>query len=309
MKQDLCIRTIIGLTSILVLCCSASAIAQSNADPAAGDPASEQPPPPRIDYDSEPPYTVYERSWNRRFPQPYRQGFREENYPYGRPYYSRRYRSSYPPGRGYPEPNYYGFPPTEYFDDGYVDGFRDGRRFQDWQKQAEIGQASYLKAMRQGVAAFQAGDYGAASRQFILAARLNQGDPTARLRIAHALVALGHYDDAAPALRRALQLQPRLVYLPLDIRGEYGQRGDFLTHLAKLESSAQGADDDPDLWLLLGYYQFFSGRQTEAVGSLKRARTLAPDDSTTKLMHQAVYLSVPNQELPAQKSANPNPRT
>ncbi|MCH7812548.1 MAG: sulfatase-like hydrolase/transferase, partial [Planctomycetes bacterium] len=48
------------------------------------------------------------------------------------------------------------------------------------------------------------------------------------------MTALGQYAAAVPALRRALQLQPRLTYLPLDIRSEYGAQADFSAHLDAL---------------------------------------------------------------------------
>ncbi len=262
---------------------------------ASGGPPSADARHPRVDYDSEPPYTRYERYWNRRFPAPYRQPFRDRYYPFGRPYYPRRYGSmapfGYSPWAADPYP-FWGAG-TNVFDEGYIGGFHDGRRFQEWQQKAELGLGSYLKAMEQGGAAFRSGDYGAAARHFILAAKLNQGDPASRLHVVHALVALGHYEDAVPALRRALQLQPRLVYLPLDIRGEYGRPGDFPEHLSKLTAAADQDADDAGRCLLLGYYQFFSGSGAEAASSLARAVELAPTDSAARDLYQAARLSAP----------------
>ncbi len=257
--------------------------------------------PPRVDYDSEPPYTIYERAWNRRFAAPYRQQFRTEYYPYGRPYYPRRYGGLFPSGlsrRGaYPYAHWDAG--TEVFDDGYIGGFHDGRRFQQWQQKAELGLTSYVKAMEQGNVSFRNGQYGAAARHFILAAKLNQGDPASRLHVVHALVALGHYADAVPALRRALQLQPRLVYLPLDIRGDYGRPPEFAQHLANLAATAKEHPDDAGLWLLLGYYQFFSGAESKAAHSLGRAVELSPTDATARELHQAAKLSAPADRRPA----------
>lgn len=202
-----------------LLATAAIALGDPPAEPPSDRPKDAPPtaqPPPRIDYDSEPPYTRYERQWNRRFAAPYRQAFREEYYPFGRPYYSRRYSHGYGPAYPYRD---YG---QGVFDEGYVGGFHDGRRFQQWQTKAELGLNSYLQAMRSGVELFKVGDYGPAVRQFILACKLNQGDVASRLHAVHAMVAVGQYAAAAPTLRRALQLQPKLVYLPLDIRKEYG---------------------------------------------------------------------------------------
>ncbi|MHC4066036.1 MAG: hypothetical protein ACYSUI_16275 [Planctomycetota bacterium] len=264
--------------------------------PSQADPPAARPAPP-VDYDSEPPYTVYERQWNRRFAAPYRRPFRSEYYPFGRPYYPRRYGHSRPYdygyGQDYPHAVGYADYGTDVFDDGYGVGFHDGRRFQQWQTRAELGLNSYLKAMREGLARFQQGDYAAATRQFILAAKLNQGDAASRLRAVHAMTALGHYSAAVPALRRALQLQPKLVYLPLDIRSDYGPASDFDAHLKKLAESAHKVGDDAGLWLLLGYYEFFSDSAAEAVVSLTRAADLDPHDSAVDKLLEVARLSAP----------------
>jgi len=264
-------------------------------------------PAPRVDYDSEPPYTIYERQWNRRFPAPYRRFFRQEHYPFGRPYYPRRYSSWHPCDYGYtyPYPPGYGDYGTRVFDDGYGAGFHDGRRFQKWQTKAELGLNSYLRAMRQGAALFREGDYAAATRQFILAARLNQGDAASRLHAVHGMTALGQYSAAVPALRRALQLQPKLVYLPLDIRSEYGPKSDFEGHLKKLAEVTRRTGNDPGLWLLLGYYQFFSDRPAEAHSSLSRAAELDPDDSAVSKLLEVTRLSAPAEPTPEMKPVPP----
>ena len=278
----------------------------SNTSPAtaaerpAGAPAAA-----RVDYDSEPPYTFYERQWNRRFPAPYRRSFRREYYPFGRPYYPRRY-SHWPVYDGdYPYQSYYG---TDVFDDGYSTGFGDGRRFQQWQTKAELGLNSYLQAMKEGNSRFRAGDYASATRQFILAAKLNQGDAASRLHAVHAMTALGQYSAAVPALRRALQLQPKLIYLPLDIRSEYGPGADFEAHLEKLTEATRQVGDDAGFWLLLGYYQFFSSRPADALASLTRAAELDPHDPAARRFLEAARVSTPAEQTPEGKPPAPSPR-
>jgi hypothetical protein len=251
-----------------------------------------------VDYDSEPPYTRYERQWSRRFPAPYRRPFREEYYPYGRPYYPRRY------GYGYgPFDPHYG---AHIFDDGYISGFHDGRRFQQWQTKAELGLNSYLRSMRSGSELFRNGDYVAATRQFILACKLNQGDAASRLHAVHAMVAVGQYTAAVPALRRALQLQPKLVYLPLDIRKEYGAAADFDAHFQRLADAAHQADTDAALWLLLGYYQYFSERPGDAAASLTRAAELSPRDSAVLRLLEAAQLTIPVELSPKREPQRAN---
>jgi tetratricopeptide (TPR) repeat protein len=240
-----------------------------------------------FDYDWQPPYTWYERRWNERFPAPYRKPFRSEYYPYGRPYpanlhYGYPYHSRYP----YGDSRYYDYP----FDSGYQSGFYDGRRYQKWAARAERSAQSYLLAMQNGGEFFRNGDYSSAARQFTLACELNQGDAASRLRLVMALVALGEYEAAAPALRRAIQLQAKVVHLPLNVEQDYGAISDFDAHLKKLESAAQAQANNESLWLLLGYCQLFSSRASKAADTLSTAINLAPADNAALRLHEAARL-------------------
>ncbi|MCC7291122.1 MAG: hypothetical protein IT449_03555 [Phycisphaerales bacterium] len=125
------------------------------------------------------------------------------------------------------------------YERAYRQGVTDGRRFEQYEREAELGLKSYLDAMEAGQAAFASGNYGKASQLYILAARMSQGDPASRVCAGNSLIALGRYDEAAQILRRAFELQPKLAYLPLDIRGEYQVAGDFETHLAALQAAAE----------------------------------------------------------------------
>ncbi len=299
------------------------------ADPPAPPAPPAQPPPPPgpwaeppewLDYDSEPPYDFYERSWRHRMRQ-YRSSRFSRDYDFYAP--PGRYRAPYyrpwgSVGRpefdyGYAPPAYhYGYPPPyDYygdfggaaFDEGYYQGRRDGKEFAEWSFRYELGTRSYLKAMEAGVRAFQSGDYSLASRQFVLASQLNQGDSAARLHAAHALVALARFEEAARTVRRALQLQPKLVFLPLDIRGDYGRLSDFDEHTRKLRDAATQAGDNANLWFLLGYWDFFSGRADQAAESLQKADTLDSDNRTTLRLLDAVRLSTPAE--PASGPATP----
>ncbi|MBN1512283.1 MAG: hypothetical protein JXB13_09735 [Phycisphaerae bacterium] len=294
--------------------------------PPAGPPPTTGPwaePPESLDYDSEPPYDFYERSWRYRMRQ-YRGSRYSRDYDYYAP--SGRYRGPYyrpwgspvrphpdydyaPPAYRYaypPPDDYYRYPGDAAFDEGYYQGHRDGKEFAEWSFQYELGTRSYLKAMEAGVRAFQASDYSLASRQFVLAAQLNQGDAAARLHAAHALVALGRYDEAALSVRRALQLQPKLVFLPLDIRGDYGRIKDFDEHTRKLREAAAEKADKANLWFLLGYWDFFSGRADRAHLSLQKADTLDPENRTTLRMLDAVRLSTPAEPERAVQPAPPS---
>jgi tetratricopeptide (TPR) repeat protein len=254
-----------------------------------------------LDYDSERPYDFYERDWRyrmrtyrgQRFSRDFYRAWRRTPPPGAFGPYASDYYGPYG-GYGYGPPAAWGYAdPSSTFDEGYWQGERDGRRLAQWEQSVELGTASYLSGMRSGLAAFRQGDYATAVKQFILAANLNQGDAASRLHAAHAMVALGHYDEAAPSVRRAIQLQPQLVYLSIDIRADYGVQQDFDVHYAKLKAATEQQADHPDLWFLLGYYQFFSGRAQEAYSSLKKSDELAPGSRTTQRLLDAAKLSAP----------------
>lgn len=244
-----------------------------------------------IDYDSEPPYDYHERYW-RRVARDYKQarfryyGGSGGGWRYGRPGWS-HYGAPY----GYGAYGY-GYGPDE-FDYGYLEGRRDGRRFAEWERSYELGRRSYTDAMSDGLLAFRHGDYSTAARHFVRAARLNQGDPASRIHAAHALVAIGRYHRALPALRRAFQLQPKLAFLALDIRKDYGVKGDFDAQVKELEQAARRARTNPALWLLLGYYHFYSGREADALAALYESAELAPGDFMTEALLDAAETVAP----------------
>ena len=137
---------------------------------------------------------------------------------------------------------------------------------------------AYLESMSQGLAAFYAGDYSTSARLFMHAASINQGDAASRIHTTHALTALGRYDEAVKFLRRAVQLQPQFVMLPLDIRKDYGRSDDFEQHYARLLSAAKGSSAGSNTQVLLGYYQLFTNKAVEAAKTLRAAGKHRPGD-------------------------------
>jgi len=186
-------------------------------------------------------------------------------------------------------------------DEAYRHGVEDGRTVQRLETQADQGRSSYRRAMDDGYAAFTAGRYRWAARHFELAATLNQGDPSSRLCAAHALTALGHYDSAVRILRRAFDLEPRIVYLPVDIREAYGVRSDFEKHRESLRTAAEDQRESADLWLLLGYYYYFSDDVERASAALALAGTLRADDKLVSVLASAA--------LPSASAAGSAPRS
>ncbi|MGD2109465.1 MAG: tetratricopeptide repeat protein [Phycisphaerae bacterium] len=227
-------------------------------------------------------------------------GFPDADRPFGRPRYldrPYRHRRSYlrPDSRLRRDYRYYyddytyRFGPGRYgygYDDdlerAYRQGVSDGQNYERFDIQAERGLATYQGAMAEGHAQFEEGHYAAAARQFLLAATVNQGDPASRLCAAHAHFALGEFEPAVRLLHRAFELQPKFLYLPLDIRGAYGKPAGFDDHLRTLRKAAFTHEGDSGLWLLLGYCRFYSADLKGARVAIRHALDLAPDDELTR---------------------------
>lgn len=184
------------------------------------------------------------------------------------------------------------------YDRGYEDGFEEGYRAAQRSAVDDRRTTLYDAAVAQGTEHFKNGHYGAAARNFILAAKNDQGDPLSRLHAAHAMIALRHYEDAFLLLRRAFQLQPNMVYLPIDIREAYADRDEFQKHLDRLSKDAGADETNPRVWALLGYYRFFSDQQPAAFIALRRARELAPDDAFVAALLNAARISTPAPRAP-----------
>ncbi len=196
------------------------------------------------------------------------------------------------------------FAASEGYDRGFEDGFEEGYRAAQQAIKGNRLATLHDAAMTQATEHFRSGRYGAAARNFLLAAKSDQGDPLSRLNAAHAMAALQHYSDAFLLIRRAFQLQPNLVYVPIDIREAYTNQAEFKKHLDKLTLEANSTKDDAELWALLGYYRFFSEQQADALRALRRAAQLAPSDPFVAKLMNAARISTP-----ASQNPNATPRT
>jgi tetratricopeptide (TPR) repeat protein len=193
---------------------------------------------------------------------------------------------------------------TEAYDRGYEDGYRDGLAYAQRQAALDRGTSAFDTAFAEGMDRFRNRDYGAAVRHLMLAAKLNQDDPISRLHAAHASVALGHYDDAALLLRRAFQLQPALAYVSMDISRYYASRKEFRGQLDAIERKAVERPESAPVWAVLGYFRFFSNRQTEGFHAFRRANALAPRDRFVSTMLEVARVSVPAGESHAERRSN-----
>jgi hypothetical protein len=150
------------------------------------------------------------------------------------------------------------------------------------QRKALLLQANRV-AVVEGIEQMRAGDYRGAAIALTRAADLDQGDPLSRLYLAQARVALGHDTAAGDVLRRALELQPRMVPMRLDLQASYPAAGELerqVDALANRIMSKQRAT--PNEYVLLGFMEFQRGHYDAANAAFKHAARIRPRDPLIK---------------------------
>lgn len=163
----------------------------------------------------------------------------------------------------------------------YDERYDRERRFnrRDMQRRQARVLASHDKALHLGLEHLKAGDYAQAVVTLEMAAQLNHGDPACRIHLAQARLAQRHYDEAAQALRRALQLQPKLVYVTLNLASYYPEPREFDEHVQRLATHLRDQRGGGDTWFLLGYMEFQRNNLPAAYDAFRQAARTLPKDS------------------------------
>lgn len=142
--------------------------------------------------------------------------------------------------------------------------------------------SAHEKALRSGVLQLRSADYRRALTTLSMAAELNQGDPACRIHLMQAQVALGHYDEAARTLRRALELQPKLAFLDLGLAASFSSERDWDDCVNALAEFKAPARDQGQIRFLLGYLEYQRGRLDHAYRAFSTAARLSPQDNLTR---------------------------
>lgn len=219
-----------------------------------------------------------------------------------------------------PHPGYGGFHGYPHRH-AWVDAYRAARAERDRIEAREFNQndmnrrkerllTTHQEAIAAGLARLRDGDPVRAVVALTLASELDQGDPACRVHLAQARLALGQYDEAGRVLRRALHLQPKLVYvdLHLDRYFDNPERLDQYTDAlgqslnrrptpqaatsAEPRKARGGGRDErmrtiaspprPEAYFLLGYLEFQRGRFEAAEIAFRRVRATWPNDELTR---------------------------
>jgi tetratricopeptide (TPR) repeat protein len=138
------------------------------------------------------------------------------------------------------------------------------------------------QALLSGLRLLKQGEYGRAVVALTLAAKLDHGDPACRIHLAQARLAQGHYRKAALALRRALQLQPKLVYLDLHLDAYYQNEGELDEYVETLDKWVQKNATHAEVYFLLGFLEFQRGNFDSAHAAFKRVAEALPYDDLTR---------------------------
>jgi tetratricopeptide (TPR) repeat protein len=193
----------------------------------------------------------------------------------------------------------------EQLDRAYRQGFQEG--YQAWRTDDWLYNWTQRllrnrdESLNTGLRAFAEGRYDEAADMFLLATRLDNGDPASRLYATQALFALQQYDPAVPLLRRAFELQPNLLYLRFDLRLNYNNPEDLTAQLESLKAAVADYPDWAGGYLLLGYELFHSGERNEAYKAFTRAAEIDPTDQLARRFLTVCY------PVPARPAAKPAP--
>ncbi|RME39236.1 MAG: hypothetical protein D6788_05900, partial [Planctomycetota bacterium] len=139
-----------------------------------------------------------------------------------------------------------------------------------------------------GNAAFLAGRYEDARREYIRAVMIDERDGHAKLLYAYANFATGDFEVAATALRRALLTTPSLMDYPVDLRVLYGNPEDLDVHLAELTAYVNARPADRAVAVLLAYIHYAIGHPAEALRILNPMAEGLPQDSLIALLRDAI---------------------
>jgi hypothetical protein len=173
-------------------------------------------------------------------------------------------------------------------EDAYFAGRYDERDYARWRwnrrdmahRKARLLD-KHAEALELGLGKLRQGDYARAVVGLTMAAKLNNGDPACRIHLAQARLALGQYEEAGKVLRRALQLQPNLVYVDLKLDEYYPQPEKFAECTDALAAWVRERPSSADVYFLLGYAEFQRGNFERAYAAFRKVARVMPKDALT----------------------------
>ena len=153
----------------------------------------------------------------------------------------------------------------------------------------------------EGNAAFAAGRYEDARRAYLRAVLADERDGYAKVLLGWSAFAMGDFDGAAAAIRRALLTTPDLVDYPMDLRALYADQAVLDHQIDALVQFVQVRPDPREAEFVLGYVYYSHGLAERAASVFN---SLAQRDAKDTLAAQ-----VRDAALRAAKGQTPPPAT
>ena len=142
---------------------------------------------------------------------------------------------------------------------------------------------SYRLYMEKGERALKEGRYYDANASFRMALSLGQHPAETHLALVHSYCAQERYHLASYHLLKAIEHFPDLPLASMSIRSFYGSANTFVSILEKLEKAAKDSAVEPELYLLLGYFQYFDNNPQAASASIREAYDLCKQSKNERL--------------------------
>lgn len=142
---------------------------------------------------------------------------------------------------------------------------------------------TYRLYMEKGERALKEGRYYDANASFRMALSLGQHPAETHLALVHSYCAQERYHLASYHLVKAIEHFPDLPLASISIRSFYGSANTFVSILEKLEKAAKDSAVEPELYLLLGYFQYFDNNPRAASTSIREAYELCKRSKNERL--------------------------
>jgi len=153
----------------------------------------------------------------------------------------------------------------------------------------------------QGNAAFNAGEYERAGRLYLSAVLADQNTEIARLFYGLAQFALGDYELAATAMRRAILIGSDMIERPVDLRSIYPDLQTFENHVERLYTFVSEHPGDRNALFLLGFVHYASAHPDQAVTYLRTLTDLDPTDELAIKIRDRAAEVIRNAPTPSEK--------
>ncbi len=157
----------------------------------------------------------------------------------------------------------------------------------------DITQERLRPLLEEAGEAFAAGRYEDARNLYIRAMLADERDGYAKLLYGMSSFALGEYEVASVAVRRALLTTELLIDQPLDLRTLYAEPLLFERQLDELIRRVQQNKDDQAAKFLLGYLNYSIGRVEAAVAMFTELSTIDPADTLALKLRNKAKLARP----------------